>query len=140
HEPDSGTPLTTPDRLRKYVRQAGLTPEGEAAEVAELLGLRGPDAVLHEQQIARWLEAWFGELEDPTSRARFLNELGPTKPMTSLRDVEETAPIRDLKNDLMTILGRRSGSQILRTFLPEQTVDLSGGIYRVTEWVSPSPI
>src|ERR1700742_4089262 len=40
----------------------------------------------------------------------------------------------------MTILGSRSGSQILRTFLPDQTVDLHGNIYRVTEWSSPSPI
>jgi len=34
----------------------------------------------------------------------------------------------------MSELGRRSGSQILRTFLPQQTADLKGGIYRVTEW------
>ncbi|MEU8411357.1 hypothetical protein AB0C24_01145 [Amycolatopsis japonica] len=40
----------------------------------------------------------------------------------------------------MTILGSRSGSQILRTFLPEQTVDLRGDIYRVTEWSAPIPI
>ncbi|MFC0432558.1 hypothetical protein [Kutzneria buriramensis] len=40
----------------------------------------------------------------------------------------------------MTILGSRSGSQILRTFLPDQTVDLRGDIYRVSEWSAPSPI
>src|SRR5512139_1693524 len=40
----------------------------------------------------------------------------------------------------MTILGRRSGSQILRTFLPDQTADLRGDIYRVTEWSEPSPV
>jgi len=40
----------------------------------------------------------------------------------------------------MTELGTRSGSQILRTFLPQQTADLKGGIYRVTEWSSPVPI
>ncbi|MEV4494551.1 hypothetical protein AB0J84_02445 [Micromonospora arborensis] len=40
----------------------------------------------------------------------------------------------------MTKLGSRSGSQILRTFLPEQTVDLRGDIYRVDEWSAPSPI
>lgn len=34
----------------------------------------------------------------------------------------------------MTELGTRSGSQILRTFLPQQTADLRGGIYRVAEW------
>ncbi|WP_025619845.1 hypothetical protein [Salinispora cortesiana] len=40
----------------------------------------------------------------------------------------------------MTKLGSRSGSQILRTFLPAQTVDLRGAIYRVNEWSTPNPI
>lgn len=40
----------------------------------------------------------------------------------------------------MTILGSRSGSQILRTFLPDQTVDLNGNIYRVTEWSAPTHV
>lgn len=40
----------------------------------------------------------------------------------------------------MTVLGSRSGSQILRTFLPNQTVDLRGDVYRVAEWSAPSPI
>lgn len=40
----------------------------------------------------------------------------------------------------MTVLGTRSGSQILRTFLPQQTTDLGGGIYRVTEWTSAIPL
>lgn len=34
----------------------------------------------------------------------------------------------------MANLGTRSGSQILRTFLPRQTADLKGGIYMVAEW------
>lgn len=37
-------------------------------------------------------------------------------------------------------LAKRSGSQILRTFLPYQTVDLKGKIYRVSEWSGPSAI
>ena len=36
----------------------------------------------------------------------------------------------------MSELTRRSGSQILRTFLPQQTADVKGGIYRVVEWSS----
>lgn len=40
----------------------------------------------------------------------------------------------------MTLLGSRSGSQILRTFLPDQTVDLRGDIYRVAEWSAPRPV
>ncbi|MGY1728369.1 hypothetical protein ACI79J_15475 [Geodermatophilus sp. SYSU D01062] len=40
----------------------------------------------------------------------------------------------------MTDLGTRSGSQILRTFLPQQTADLRRGIYRVVEWTSAQPL
>lgn len=40
----------------------------------------------------------------------------------------------------MTELGKRSGSQILRTFLPQQTADLKGGIYKVVEWQGAAPI
>jgi hypothetical protein len=40
----------------------------------------------------------------------------------------------------MPELARRSGSQILRTFLPQQTADLRGGIYRVTDWSGATPI
>lgn len=40
----------------------------------------------------------------------------------------------------MAELGTRSGSQILRTFLPQQTADLKGAIYKVSEWSSAVPI
>jgi hypothetical protein len=40
----------------------------------------------------------------------------------------------------MTELGKRSGSQILRTFLPQQTADLKGGIYKVVEWSGAFPM
>lgn len=40
----------------------------------------------------------------------------------------------------MTELGQRSASQILRTYLPMQTADLKGGIYRVKEWSGAHPI
>jgi len=40
----------------------------------------------------------------------------------------------------MTELGTRSASQVLRTFLPQQTADLRGGIYRVTEWTGAAPL
>jgi hypothetical protein len=40
----------------------------------------------------------------------------------------------------MSDLGTRSASQVLRTFLPQQTADLRGGIYRVTDWSGASPL
>lgn len=40
----------------------------------------------------------------------------------------------------MTQLSTRSGTQILRTFLPQQTADVKAGIYRVVEWSGARPI
>lgn len=40
----------------------------------------------------------------------------------------------------MSDLGTRSASQVLRTFLPQQTADLRGGVYRVVEWTSAVPL
>lgn len=40
----------------------------------------------------------------------------------------------------MSELAKRSGSQILRIFLPQQTADLRGGIYRVREWAGATPL
>ncbi|MDQ2587307.1 helicase-related protein [Saccharothrix yanglingensis] len=94
-EPESRQKLSTPARLRDYIRGTGLTPEAEADAVAELLGLNGPEDTLHQQQILEWLQDWFADLEDPTSKARFIGELGPNAPMRSLRDVEASAPIHD---------------------------------------------
>ncbi|REH48434.1 helicase-like protein [Kutzneria buriramensis] len=94
-EPASRQRLSTPSRLRDYARNAGLIPAQEAATVAEVLGLDGAEDTLHKQQILDWLKAWFADLEDPTTKARFISELGPNPPMRSLRDVEATAPIHD---------------------------------------------
>lgn len=94
-EPASRQRLSTPPKLRDYIRNIGLTSAAEAATVAEVLGLDGAEDTLHRQQIAEWLQAWFADLEDPTTKARFITELGPNPPMRSLRDVEATAPIHD---------------------------------------------
>src|SRR6478609_7036394 len=40
----------------------------------------------------------------------------------------------------MAELGQRSRSQVLRGYLPQQTQDINGGIYRVTEWSSPNTV
>lgn len=94
-EPASRQRLSTPSKLRDYVRSTGLTPAMEAATVAAVLGLDGAEDTLHRQQITDWLHAWFADLEDPTTKARFISELGLNPPMRSLRDVEASAPIHD---------------------------------------------
>ena len=94
-EPASKQRLSTPAKLREYARSAGLTPAQEAAAVAMVLGLDGPEDSVHREQIAEWVQAWFTDLEDPAIKATFVSELGPRPPMTSLRDVEASAPIHE---------------------------------------------
>jgi len=89
----AGQRLTTVDRLRSFVAGAGLTPPGEAEVIAQLLGFDGPVDELLREEIRSWLATWFTNLDDPARTTRWPNELGATTPMTSLRDVEASAPI-----------------------------------------------
>ncbi|AUI61743.1 helicase-related protein [Amycolatopsis sp. BJA-103] len=94
-EPASKQRLSTPLKLRDYLRTIGLTPQEEADAIAAVFGLDGPEDSLHKQQILSWLKDWFADLEDPTLKTNFMSDIGPTPPMMSLRDVEATAPIHD---------------------------------------------
>jgi hypothetical protein len=95
-EPRSpGQSLTLLKNLRSFTESAGLTPAGEAETIAKLLGFDGPADELLRFEIRQWMATWFVNLEDPASSARWPNELGPTRPMMSLRDVESQAPIHD---------------------------------------------
>ncbi|WP_018215137.1 helicase-related protein [Salinispora vitiensis] len=95
HEPASRQRLSNPAKLHQYLHDVELTPDVEAAAVAELLGLDGPEDSLHRQQIAEWVREWFTGLADPTITARFISEIGHPSPMRSLRDVEPQAPIHE---------------------------------------------
>ena len=95
-EPRSpGQRLTTLDRLRTFVASPVITPAGEAESIAPLLGFTGPIDELLREEIRLWLATWFANLEDPASSVKWPNQLGPTSPMRSLRDVETSAPIHD---------------------------------------------
>jgi len=95
-EPRSaGQRLTTIDRLRAFMSGSGITPAGEAECIASLLGFTGPTDELLREEIRQWLATWFTNLEDPATTVKWPNELGPTSPMRSLRDVEASAPIHD---------------------------------------------
>jgi hypothetical protein len=95
-EPRSpGQRLTTLDKLRAFAASSGITPAGEAESIASLLGFTGPTDELLREEIRLWLATWFANLEDPASSVKWPNELGPTSPMRSLRDVETSAPIHD---------------------------------------------
>lgn len=94
-EPRSGRALTLIRWLQEYVREAGIS---STTETIELTGILGLDAEADGRLIAdirAWLDSWEANLSAPPPGVRWPNEAGPTRPMISLRDVEETAPIRD---------------------------------------------
>jgi len=95
HEPASKQRLSTSVKLRQYTHDAGIGPADEAAAMAAILGLDGPEDSLHQQQILDWVRGWFADLEDPASKAQYTFQIGDPSPMTSLRDVEAQAPIHD---------------------------------------------
>jgi len=62
--------------------------------IAGALRIRPEDELVYEQ-LEAWFEGFKRNLSEPPADARFLSDLSPTgEPMTSLRDVEEQAPIK----------------------------------------------
>ncbi|MGY1631859.1 helicase-related protein [Geodermatophilus sp. SYSU D01186] len=94
-EPASRGRLTTITALRRYFDDAGIGAADQAAAIASLLGFDGPIDEALRQEIGRWLDNWFANLNDPAGTRTWPNELGASAPMTSLRDVEVSVPIRD---------------------------------------------
>lgn len=94
HEPSSATSLTTIKSLNAFVRtNPGFLADDEQA-IASDLGI-GPDDQFMRQQLHRWFQGFSRNLEEPPSESRFISDLCPTgSAMTSLRDVEEQAPIK----------------------------------------------
>lgn len=81
--------------LRDHVASTAMTPAHEVEVIAQLLGFDGDTDELLREEISVWMGTWFANLEDPATTIRWPSELGPDKPMISLRDVEASAPIRD---------------------------------------------
>lgn len=94
HEPATGDRITTIKALNSVVRQKpDLLQEDEAAISAEL-GLTEEDEFMRDQ-LHRWFEMFERNMRQPPADSRFLSDLSPTgSPMTSLRDVEEQAPVK----------------------------------------------
>lgn len=81
--------------LRDHIVSTAVTPAQEVETIARLLGFDGEVDELLREEITQWLGTWFANLEDPATTVKWPSELGPTKPMISLRDVEPSAPIYD---------------------------------------------
>lgn len=95
-EPQSpGQRLTTLPMLRDFVRDNALDPSDDASTIAKWLGYTGAGDELLTDEIQAWLDNWHEQLTNPTSTAQWPSELGDGSPMTSLRDVEVSAPIHD---------------------------------------------
>jgi Helicase conserved C-terminal domain len=86
--------LTKPGAVR---RAFGRLPVLEAAEVdtmIDMLDFEGPWDENLRGDLRSYLREFFRALNDPASSAEWVDELFPTgKPMLSLRDVEEQAPV-----------------------------------------------
>lgn len=98
HETRYTDPLTTVRSLRKYQDAFDFDEETEYAAIVRMLRLDDPLDEPVRVVLASWLEAYFENLGDPAIDARFPSQLCPqgSGPMRSLRDVEETAPVRDI--------------------------------------------
>lgn len=94
HEPSYGSRITTIKSLNAFVRANQDALGNDESAIASDLGIADDDEFMR-QQISRWFEQFSRNLREPPSDAKFLSDLSPTgSPMTSLRDVEEQAPIK----------------------------------------------
>jgi len=94
HEPASHGALTTVRKLREYYQTAGVDAATEGHALVAALGIAGPLDEHLRQDLASWLSAYFGALNDPATQVKWPSELSPSgPPMRSLREVEEAVPI-----------------------------------------------
>ena len=94
HEALAKSPLTVVSKLRAYARSSAYDADREVAAIVEALELNGALDEGARRQLESWFERFFDALDHPTGNARFPSDLFPTgKPMLSMRDVEEQAPI-----------------------------------------------
>jgi hypothetical protein len=93
-EPNAGGSLTTVQRLRDYLKRASIDLSSEAKAVNAALGFTQAQDDTLRTDIDAWFAAFEANLRDPGANARWPSDLSPTRrPMFSLRDVEEQAPI-----------------------------------------------
>jgi len=94
HEPKAGRSLYRASQIRNYFAAAGVTEEIERDALIACLGISSTlDAPLRED-VTTWVARFFRNLNDPSGTYETAADLcGGLKPMQSLRDVEEQAPV-----------------------------------------------
>jgi predicted protein tyrosine phosphatase len=95
HEPISNGALTVISKVRQYFASNQIVPETELASLVQLLKISSDLDLPLREEAEQALRVFFSRINDPATAERFPNELFPTGVMTSLRDVEEQAPIYD---------------------------------------------
>lgn len=94
HEPSTSIRLTTPRALNDFLRSEPDTLENDRRAITANLGILPDEDFMHEQ-LQTWFEGFARNLRQPPADVRFLSDLCPTgSAMTSLRDVEEQAPVK----------------------------------------------
>jgi hypothetical protein len=94
HEPSSTTSITTIKSLNAFVHAHPKILSDDEQAIASDLGIGMADEFMR-QQLSLWFEQFSRNLREPPSDSKFLSDLCPTgNAMTSLRDVEEQAPIK----------------------------------------------
>ncbi len=86
--------LTRPGAVRRAFSRLPVVEQAELAALVAMLAFTGPLDENLRQDLQRYLREFFRALNDPASNAEWVDDLFPTgKPMLSLRDVEEQAPV-----------------------------------------------
>ncbi|MFZ2058251.1 MAG: helicase-related protein [Acidimicrobiales bacterium] len=98
HEPAAITArlkqLTKPGTVRRAFARLPVLEQSELDALIEMLAFNGPLDENLRQDLATYLREFYRALNDPASNADWVNDLFSTgKPMMSLRDVEEQAPV-----------------------------------------------
>lgn len=95
HEPRSLGSLATVRALREYCHSRNVSAASELGALVHALKLTEPLDERLRDEVERWLEEYFHNLFEPVGNARFPGDLcpGERRPMLSLRDVEEQAPV-----------------------------------------------
>ena len=86
--------LTLPAAVRRAFARLPVLEPTELTELVAMLAFTGPLDENLRQDLQTYLRGFFRALNDPASTAEWVDDLFPTgKPMLSLRDVEEQAPV-----------------------------------------------
>lgn len=94
HEPNFKQRLVTIRDLNNFIRAHPETLNRDKNVIQQMLGIEVDDDFVV-NQLHIWFEGFDRNMRQPQADARFLSDLSPTgSPMTSLRDVEEQAPIK----------------------------------------------